>query len=376
MVNMNTVHNKPLRLFATFTLILLVSMPILAFNPAAAQETTYLDKSFSWDYDGKHWNWNLSIPAALYDSYKSVPVSTRTRNGPEGYGYLTTTQDSYIGMLAQKLNETTTDLGYNSYDKVSFVLAFVQSLPYTSDNVTQGYNEYPRFPIETLVDGGGDCEDTSILFATITLIMGYGTVYINPTNHYAVGILGDNLKGTYWEYPEDSGQKYYYCETTGDGFRIGQIPDTYNGASAYIYPIEERSQYVPSVMVYAPTTAPTPTKIPLIGSTTPVPTANPEDQDPTTQTPRPLSFNIVEENPLLFIVIILAIAFSFAMVIWSARRPRRSSEPIPDPAPAPPPSVQEVSMQTEVVVGKYCIFCGAQNRDCAVYCERCGKQIA
>jgi len=27
---------------------------------------------------------------------------------------------------------------------VSFVMAFVQSLPYTSDSVTTGYNEYPR----------------------------------------------------------------------------------------------------------------------------------------------------------------------------------------------------------------------------------------
>jgi hypothetical protein len=373
MVNMNTAQNTPLRLFATFTLILLVSLPLLAFNPAAAQNTNYLDQTFSWDYDGKHWNWNLSIPAALYDAYKSVPVSTRTHSGPAGYGYLTTTHDSYVEMLAQKLNETTTELGYNSYDQVSFVLAFVQSLPYTSDNVTEGYNEYPRFPIETLVDGGGDCEDTSILFATITLIMGYGTVYINPTNHYAVGILGDNLKGTYWEYPQTSGQKYYYCETTGDGFKIGQIPETYSGVSAYIYPIDESSQYEPAIAVYAPTAPPTPTKMPLIGSTTPVPTANPDSQDPTTQTPRPLSFNLVEENPLLFIVITFAVAFSFALAIWSARRPQLGNTVIPHNAPAPPPATP---MQTDVLADKYCIFCGAKNRGYAVYCERCGKQTA
>jgi len=371
----NMAPRKKLTLIFAVFLILSVSTPILTIQPAQAQNTTYLDKSFSWDYDGKHWNWNLSIPAALYDAYKSVPVSTRTHDGPAGYGYLTTTQDSYVRMLAEKLNQTTTELGYNSYDQASFVLAFVQSLPYTSDNVTQGYNEYPRFPIETLVDGGGDCEDTSILFATITLIMGYGTVYINPTNHYAVGILGDNLKGTYWEYPEASGQKYYYCETTGDGFKIGQIPDTYSGASAYIYQIDESNQYVPSVMVYAPTTAPTPTKMPLIGSTTPVPTVNPDNQDPTTQTPRPLSFNLVEENPLLFITIILAIVFSIALVIWSARRPRFINTIISDSPPSPP-AMSEVSTQTEAMADKYCIFCGSPNRDCAVYCERCGKQIA
>ena len=148
--------------------------------------------------------WNLTIPKDLYNAYKAVPVSTRTRDGPAGYGFCTTTKDSYIQSLAKGLNQTATQQHYNSYDQVSFVLAFVQSLPYTSDNVTTGHDEYPRFPIETLVDDGGDCEDTSILFATLTLIMDYGTLYINIPNHYAVGILGNNLQGTYWTYPDGS----------------------------------------------------------------------------------------------------------------------------------------------------------------------------
>jgi hypothetical protein len=370
------VAQKKYKIFFAIALILIVSTPLYALKPASAQTSGYYDKTFSWDYSGKHWNWNLSIPAALYEAYKDVPVYSRTHNGPSGYGYLTTTEDTYVRMLAEKLNETTNGLGYSSYDKVSFVLAFVQSLPYTSDNVTEGYNEYPRFPIETLVDGGGDCEDTSILFATITLIMGYGTVYINPTNHYAVGILGDNLKGTYWEYPEDSGHNYYYCETTGDGFKIGVLPDQFSGASAFIYPIDENAQYAPNIAVTLPTDEPTPTKAPLIGTSPPDPTANPDNQDPTAQTPRPLSFNLIADNPLISFVIIFAIVVSIALAIWSARRPRHHDEAIPEPAPPPPPTVQEVSMQTTVEADKFCIFCGSQNRGYAVYCEKCGKQIS
>jgi len=352
-------------------MILTIASPLFILQPAAAQNTPNIEKSFSWNYEGKQWNWNLSIPQGLYDAYKSVPVNTRTRHGPSGYGFLTTTEDYYVKILAQKLNETTNTLGYGSYDQVSFVLAFVQSLPYTSDNVTEGYNEYPRFPIETLVDGGGDCEDTSILFATITLILGYGTVYINPTDHYAVGILGNNLRGTYWEYPQGSTRTYYYCETTGDGFKIGQLPEEFQGKDAYIYSIDESNQYVPNIVVSIPTIAPTPTKMPLTGSATPTATKNPDGENPTAQTPRPLSFNLIAENPLLFVVILFGLVFSFALALWSVRKPnhRRESTLLHSA------EIKETSHPTEADLIKFCIYCGEPNKGVAVYCQKCGKQI-
>ncbi len=99
--------------------------------------------------------------------------------------------------LADKLNETATQLGYNSCDEVNFVLAFVQSIPYKLDNASTAYQDYPRFPVETLVDDVGDCKSHSVLFATLMLILDYGTVFINPPDHLAVGILGNNLPGTY-----------------------------------------------------------------------------------------------------------------------------------------------------------------------------------
>jgi len=209
----------------------------------------YYHEDFKWSYMGYEWTWSLDIPMSSYAAYKSVPVLTRTRNGLAGYGFLTTTNDPYLGMVAEKLQEAADAENYESYDKVSFVLAFVQSLPYTSDSVTSRYDEYPRFPLETLVDNGGDCEDTSILFATLTLIMGYGTVYLNPPDHYAVGILGDNLIGSYFTY---NGKTYYYCETTGDGFGIGDIPVEYENDEAYIYPINSYEQYTPSSLPDSP----------------------------------------------------------------------------------------------------------------------------
>ncbi len=373
-------NHKSAKLLIIISLALIISLPAITLLPqkAAAQTTTqYYDKSFAWDYDGQHWTWNLSIPTALYDAYKAVPDSRRTHDGPAGYGFLTTTEDYYLRILAQKLNETTTELDYGSYDKVSFVLAFVQSLPYTSDSVTTGHDEYPRFPIETLVDDGGDCEDTSILFASLTLIMGYGTVYINPPDHYAVGVLGNDLRGTYWTYPKDSNRTYYYCETTGNNFKIGQLPEEFAGQSAYIYPIDESKQFIPDIVV-SPTVQPLPTQAPAITYTTPTlhpnptGTPNPSMTDPTVQQVMPLSFNLIAENPLLFILIVFAVAASLIVAIWSVRRRPRQ---IPE-APAPPSQSNSEPETVEEETSKFCIHCGAANKGYAAFCEKCGKQIS
>jgi hypothetical protein len=339
---------KLITLLIFLTLALIISAPIVLPHKAAAQTVGTYDKSFAWNYNGKYWTWNLSIPQNLYDSYKAVPVSTRTANGPAGYGFLTTTEDYYLKILAQKLNETTTQQGYNSFDKVSFVLAFVQSLPYTSDSVTTGVDEYPRFPLETLVDDGGDCEDTSILFATLTLSMGFGTVYINPTGHYAVGILGNNLRGTYWTHPENSNNTYYYCETTGDNFKIGQLPEEFLGLKAFIYDIDQSKQYVSNVKI-TPTSEPQPSNQPVLQ----------------------LSINLISDNPLLFILVSFAIVASIALAIWSVRKNKQpSNEALLSTKTTSPKTEDTVSEDN-----KFCIFCGSGNRVYALYCEKCGKQL-
>jgi hypothetical protein len=225
-------------------LILLVafSAAIIIEPVEAASNEGYYHREFEWSYSGLSWTWSLDIPKSLYNTYQGVSDSERTRNGFEGYGFLVTTRDSYVIMLATKLNESASTKGYDAYDTVSFILAFVQSLPYTSDLVTTGYDEYPRFPVETLVDGGGDCEDTSILFATMTRILNYDTIFICPPNHCAVGIWGKNLEGSYYTY---QGKTYFYCETTGDGWGIGQLPAEYKGVSAHLCAIDTNTQYNP-----------------------------------------------------------------------------------------------------------------------------------
>ncbi len=181
---------KQARLLILVALVLVVSLPLIhPFQVVTAQNTNegqYYNTEFAWDYGGNHWVWNLSIPVDLYNAYNAVPDSIRTQISLSHFGYFTTTQDNYIQTLANDLNNSATQLGYNSDDKINFILAFVQSIPYKTDNASTGYQDYPRFPIETIVDNVGDCKSHSVLFATLTLILGYGTVCINPPDHLAV----------------------------------------------------------------------------------------------------------------------------------------------------------------------------------------------
>jgi hypothetical protein len=148
------------------------------------------------------------------------------------YGqYAISSQDKpYLDALLKKLKESGANKGYTDADNVMNVIALVQSLPYFKDAAI----DYPRYPIETLVDNGGDCEDTAILTAAMLREMGYGVVLINPPGHMAVGVKCSSCSGTSYTY---EGAKYYYLETTVTNYKIGQIPDEYRDQKANIIPM-------------------------------------------------------------------------------------------------------------------------------------------
>lgn len=208
-----------------------------------ARAEDYFTRHYAWVYDGRTWTWDLSIPLSLYNLYKEfVPQTERVARGVAGYGSLVTTEDTFMMQVADGLHSSAQSMDYNYYDEVNFVLAFVQSLPYVSDSETTGYSEYPRFPIETLVDGG-DCEDTSILFATLLTIINYAVILISFPSHMTAGVWGhEAYPGWYISY---EGKRYYFCETTGQGWRMGDLPSEYRNVEATVIPINEWEQFKP-----------------------------------------------------------------------------------------------------------------------------------
>jgi hypothetical protein len=180
----------------------------------------YIEVKYSWNYGDGAWSYNLKIPKSAYEYYKTV-----NRNKIRNYSYYVTdnTDDEYLAGLAKKFKEAAQKENYSDLDMVKNIILFVQSLEYVDDKVGTGYDEYPKFPLETLADQGGDCEDSAILLASLLRELGYGAVLVQFQNHMGVGVKGeDTLPGSYYEV---DGAHYYYVETTSRGWEIGEMPD-------------------------------------------------------------------------------------------------------------------------------------------------------
>ncbi len=182
--------------------------------------------TFSWSYEGTLWTCDFGSPKKDLDA---LPLERSIHSYNEYLKYVKP-DDRTVSALAQILKFYARTASYKSYEEVSFLLAFVQEMPYTSDEVTKGDN-YPKYPIETIVDKGGDCEDTSALLASITAngeYFNYGTALIVIDDHMAVGVTGN--EGVGGKYFVMGSRRYYYCETTGKGYAIGELPEQYVGA--------------------------------------------------------------------------------------------------------------------------------------------------
>ena len=198
-------------------------------------DTTVI-QNYHWTYQLTPWDWYLTIPLALYFEYTERPR-------PSSAEYFIElardpNDDSYINKMVQQMNDAAVQQNYNEAQKLNFIIAFVQNLPYTRDSVTTPYDEHPRYPVETLFDRGGDCEDTSILLAALLDSMGYDVallmLYNAEPRHMAVGVSATGIYGSYYEY---GGARYYYLETVGEGWQIGQIPPSITNTIAHIYPL-------------------------------------------------------------------------------------------------------------------------------------------
>lgn len=205
--------------------LLVLFLFILAVTPVRANES-YVMENYEWRFSNQNWWLTINISQERLDAYKSFSVDKR-RN----YGYMITTEDEALIEVANEFTNVSANKGYDANTEANFVLTFIQSLDYTSDKDTTGYDEYPRFPLETLAARGGDCEDMSVLYATLMILMGYDAVlFLKPGDvenpgHMAVGIAGDGLRGSYIA---KDGIKYYYAETTGRDWKIGDIPPEYS----------------------------------------------------------------------------------------------------------------------------------------------------
>ena len=190
-------------------------------------------RDFGWQYGGQTYQMALDLHRVTYEDFRH---RERTRD----YDLFASDYHSkpFIKKLTRKLADHGTAAGLSKAEIPYLIVSFVQNLPYTSDDVTTGYDEYPRYPYETLYDNGGDCEDTSILASAMLHELGYEVALLLFPGHVAVGVECRPQAGH--PYYRHQGRRYCYLETTGANWEVGVVPPSVYGVAATVKPVVER----------------------------------------------------------------------------------------------------------------------------------------
>lgn len=227
------------------------------------------NKTFDWSYGGKDYSITLGIRYSDYYTYKTDDI-IRSQGTTEHDKMFVTFDDKYVKQIAEYISGAT--VGLDKAEVVNVLLRFTQTIPYMYDSESVGQEEYWKYPLETLYDGNGDCEDTSILFCAVGKAMGYDTALMlfsgHATGAISIADMGydtsdvklktervgagffsrvvsyytiDNSDISTYVYRENiptTPSYYLYCETTtiddgkGNEFRVGDVP-SYTGRAYY-----------------------------------------------------------------------------------------------------------------------------------------------
>ena len=191
--------------------------------PLVSDTEETFERVYEWKYNGYTFSTQFSLSKEKYAYYQGL--------GHSNLNLVKYATDSYnrkvVREIAAGIKEQGESLGFTNYEIMMLAASFVQTLPYVEDDEYMGTPEYARYPIETLVDRGGDCEDKSILLAALLRELGCEVVLMEFPNHVAVGVEA-NRDDAYGSYASYGGKKYFYLESTASGWELGEIPSEFD----------------------------------------------------------------------------------------------------------------------------------------------------
>ena len=201
----------------------------------AGTDPNYETLRFEWEsQDSRNMLWiNLTVDSNMYgyykklDRYYEVKDYVKYANDPNN--------EALAAQIADCLQEIGDSLSYSDAEVAREAVNFVQSvIEYKYDIESTGEDEYPKYPIETIYERQGDCEDSSILLAAILKELGYEVALMHLPQHVAVAVktTDDYNAGSYYEL---NGHRYLFIECTAKGWNIGDIPENYREKSAKFY---------------------------------------------------------------------------------------------------------------------------------------------
>ena len=220
-------------------LMLMAAMAASASTASPAADSTLYH--FSWTCDDQKRTCDVFIDDSLLAYY-------RNDRGHLAYRYTSFNADDskapanyFSFVFSEPGRETVRDLALQLVsdtmtleERIMSALTFVQALPYSKDRASKGVEEYVRYPVETVADGRGDCEDKAVLLAALFDVLEVDYVLFLLTDHAALGVQCNSIEAD--RYFAIDGKKYYYLETTNPKWKIGQIPKEHQRSVFEFYP--------------------------------------------------------------------------------------------------------------------------------------------
>lgn len=198
---------------------------------------------------------NLSFKEAFELTEASYSHATSVQRYPR-------TQEDYIRYpiegaipeirrVAFALREITIANRLSSMEEVQSIINMVRQIPYVSDMETHNVDDYCNFPIETLYEVAGDCEDHAVLAACLLHILGHDVALfyldLGSSAHLALGYQ-TSIVTTGFSVITDGGANYCYVETVPravpeSGIDIGDISYAFLSdlKSAEVWPLPQNS---------------------------------------------------------------------------------------------------------------------------------------
>jgi len=181
---------------------------------------------------------NVVIPENLHEYYEEK--SHRLTSSNEFSKFVT---PYALQPIADKLRE----IYDNEEDFTNGVLMMVHQITYVE--TTPG-----KYPVETMVDGQGDCDLFSFIAASIINAGGLDVVllYYEEQSHMNIGVhlssAPEDVRDSVF-YVTQEGRRYYVAECTGgnwrEGWRVGECPEDLKQVSAEVVSLEDAEQVAP-----------------------------------------------------------------------------------------------------------------------------------
>ena len=168
----------------------------------------------------------VPVEATVYDGAKRTDKSVTVYGNVSERVWIADTyramindsaQDRFFSGLTEEFLRMQRDEGFTDDETLELMMVYVQSLRY----VTSPENP-AKYPVETVVEGAGDCDDKSLLLAGLLSRAGYKVALLSfgQEAHMAIGIGTDGA-----DYKQTG---YAFIETTNLSF-VGVPPDTLQG---------------------------------------------------------------------------------------------------------------------------------------------------